>query len=432
MPDQPHPPLIRRGDDDPASLSSHHPQPAAEGRPGAAHTDCPPRRGRFRDQRRPRLRAQPHRTAAGIAGMLAAAFLAGCGSDSPLNTFFATATPVVTATPMPTATPTATPTLPPTATPTPHPLAIAAMRARGYPGSDLTIEQTLAPGNGYARHVVSYQSDGLKIYALLTIPNGAMPATGWPVVVFNHGYIPPAQYRTTERYVAYVDAFARNGYIVLKSDYRGHGDSEGESRGGYGSPDYTVDVLNGLSAVRRWPDADPDRVGMWGHSMGGYITLRAMVVTDTIRAGVIWAGVVASYPDLMTRWRRPGAATPTVSAATPAPGQPRRWRNDLVRLYGTLEENPDFWASISSNTYVADLSGPLQLHHGTADATVPLVFSELLDAQVRAVGGQVELFTYAGDDHNISKSLSTALARSVAFFDAHVKSAAGAGQALAP
>ncbi|MCE7939430.1 MAG: alpha/beta fold hydrolase, partial [Chloroflexi bacterium CFX6] len=237
--------------------------------------------------------------AAACAAVLAAA-LAGCGGDSPLNALFATSTPPATATPVPTATPTTTPTLPPTATPTPHPLAIAAMRARPYPGSDLTVEQTLAPGNGYSRQVVSYQSDGLKIYALLTVPNGEKPATGWPVVVFNHGYIPPAQYRTTERYVAYVDAFARNGYIVLKSDYRGHGDSEGQPRGGYGSPDYTVDVLNGMSAVRRWPDADPGRVGMWGHSMGGYITLRSMVVTDTIRAGVIWAGVVASYPDLMT------------------------------------------------------------------------------------------------------------------------------------
>ena len=117
--------------------------------------------------------------------------------------------------------------------------------------------------------LVSYESDGLKIYALLTVPNGDEPATGWPVVIFNHGYIPPAQYRTTERYVAYVDAFARNGYIVFRSDYRGHGSSEGEARGGYGSPDYTIDVLNAVSSIKRFPDADPNRIGMWGHSMGG-------------------------------------------------------------------------------------------------------------------------------------------------------------------
>ena len=91
-----------------------------------------------------------------------------------------------------------------------------------------------------------------------------MPTRGWPVVIFNHGYIPPDQYRTTERYEAYVDAFARNGYIVFRSDYRGHGESEGDAEGGYGSPAYTVDVLNGLSAIQTYAFADPDRIGMWG------------------------------------------------------------------------------------------------------------------------------------------------------------------------
>src|SRR5215510_2855795 len=107
------------------------------------------------------------------------------------------------------------------------PLEIDAMRARQYPGSDIVIEQALDPGINYSRYYVSYLSDGLKIYALMTVPNGQKPATGWPVIVFNHGYIPPNVYRTTERYIAYVDQIARSGYIVLKSDYRGHDRSEG-------------------------------------------------------------------------------------------------------------------------------------------------------------------------------------------------------------
>ncbi len=356
-----------------------------------------------------------------LAAALATAVLAGCGGDGPTWLSRATATPTATATPLPTATPTVTPT----PTPTPHPLAIAGMRTQRYPGGDLTIEQTLPPGANYQRYVVSYPSEGLKINALLTIPNGEKPPPGWPVVVFNHGYIPPAQYRTTERYVAYVDAFARNGYIVLKSDYRGHGSSEGNPGGGYGSPGYTIDVLNGLASVRHHPDADPDRVGMWGHSMGGHITLRSMVVTDTIRAGVIWAGVVASYPDLFSRWRRPPAGT----TPTPPAAGGRGWRGDLFNRYGSPDNNPAFWDSISSNAFLADLSGPVQLHHGTADHSVPLEFSQLLDEQIKAAGGEVELYVYDGDDHNLSKNLSTALARSLAFFDAHVKNAAGTGDA---
>ena len=136
------------------------------------------------------------------------------------------------------------------------------------------IEQTLAPGANYSRYVVSYLSDGYRIYTLMTVPNGPVPETGWPAIIFNHGYIPPAQYRTTERYVAYPIAIARSGYIVFKSDYRGHGSSEGPPEGAYGYPGYTDDVLNTLASVKAYGDADPNRIGMWGHSLGGQLTLR--------------------------------------------------------------------------------------------------------------------------------------------------------------
>lgn len=304
-----------------------------------------------------------------------------------------------------------------------HPLSIESMRQREYPGSDLVIEQTLAPGSNYNRYYVSYLSEGLKIYALLTVPRAKKPATGWPVVVFNHGYIAPDVYKTTERYIAYVDAFARNGYIVLRSDYRGHDQSEGEARGAYGSPDYVVDVLNGLASVKRYKDADPNRIGMWGHSMGGYITLRAMVINKDIKAGVIWAGVVASYADLIERWRRNNTnATPTPDPnATPTAG--RRWRQTLQEEFGTPAENPTFWNSISANSYLKDVSGPLQLHHGTADTSVPYEFSVTLEQQIKDADGIVEMFTYQGDNHNISGNLSAALRRSVQFFDKYVKNA---------
>jgi len=261
---------------------------------------------------------------AAFVALVATALLSACESspEAALSTsvlpavpvtLYPTATQPAAATPQPVSEP--LPTLPPapTVTPSPtprppHPLQIDVMRQRVYTGSDITIEETLDPGSNYDRYIASYLSDGLKIYALMTVPRSDKPETGWPVIIFNHGYIPPAQYRTTERYVAYVDGFARNGYIVLRPDYRGHGNSEGEASGGYGSPDYTVDVLNALGSIKRYKDADPDRIGMWGHSMGGQITLRSMVTVKDIKAGVIWAGVVAPYTDLLTRWRRPGAS----------------------------------------------------------------------------------------------------------------------------
>jgi dipeptidyl aminopeptidase/acylaminoacyl peptidase len=325
-----------------------------------------------------------------------------------------------TALPLPTHTatvlPTETPVPSPTVTPAPlHPLQIAAMRAQQYPGSDIVIEGVLDPGVNYSRYYVSYLSEGLKIYALMTIPNGEKPPTGWPVVIFNHGFIPPDVYRTTERYVAYVDLIARSGYIVLRSDYRGHDRSEGEAGGAYSSPGYTVDVLNAVASMKRYPDADPNRIGMWGHSMGGYITLRSMVVTQDIKAGVIWAGVVASYPDMLTRWRRSSTAS-----VTPTPN-PRSWRYSLVNQYGSPETNPEFWASISANSYLADLSGPIQLHHGTLDEDVPLEFSELLFYQMLNANQYVEFYKYEGDNHNISNYFSTAMQRTIEFFDRYLK-----------
>jgi dipeptidyl aminopeptidase/acylaminoacyl peptidase len=299
-----------------------------------------------------------------------------------------------------------------------HPLMVEYMRAQEYPGSDIVIEEALAPGANYNRYLASYRSEGLKIYALLTVPQGAKPAGGWPVVVFNHGYIPPEIYRTTERYVAYVDAFARNGYIVFRSDYRGHGFSEGEPTSSRGSPAYTIDVLNAVASIKRYADADPGRIGMWGHSMGGLLTLRSMVTTNDVKAGVIWAGVVATYTEL---YERRGSSSTTSQPVDPATASRRRWREEIVEKWGTPQENPAIWAAISPNSYVGELSGPLQLHHGAADADVPVEWSQDLYAQVQAAGREVEYYEYQGDDHNISANLGTALARSVAFFDAYLK-----------
>jgi dipeptidyl aminopeptidase/acylaminoacyl peptidase len=300
------------------------------------------------------------------------------------------------------------------AQPTLDPLAIDAMRQREYPGSDLVVEQTLTPGSNYRRYVGSYQSDGLKIFGLLTVPNGPRPTTGWPVIIFNHGYIPPTVYRTTERYVAYVDAFARNGYIVFKPDYRGFGSSQGRPVNVYGAPDDTVDVLNAVTTLQRYQQADANRIGMWGHSMGGNITLRALVVDPRIKVAVIWAGVNATYKDLLENWHPTGGDIPP-------PSFKGGWPENYIERFGTPEQNPQFWDSISPMAYLADITAPIQLHHGTGDTEVPVEFAQTLANDLRAANKPVELYTYASADHNIAQGFPLAMARSVAFFDRTLK-----------
>ena len=280
-----------------------------------------------------------------------------------------------------------------------RPISIPALRARSYPGSALTKVRTLPRGANYDRFVVSYRSDGLKIYALLTVPTGAAPQGGWPAIAFNHGYIPPDEYRTTQRYVAYQDAFARSGYVTLKSDYRGHGDSEGVAGGGYDDPGYTIDVLNAVASLRRDRRVNPDRIGLWGHSMGGQLSLRAMLVDPDLKAACLWAGVVAGYDTLATDWNRPAT-------------QPRPVLDDL---------NRQFLQRLSPNAFLADLKGrPLQLHHGTADKDVPYGFQVELAGDLRRARQPFTAFRYDGDDHNLSRNLTLALRRSVAFFDEHL------------
>ncbi|MGB7876388.1 MAG: alpha/beta fold hydrolase [Anaerolineales bacterium] len=293
-----------------------------------------------------------------------------------------------------------------------HPLSIEVMRKYEYPGSSITVEQILEPGENYNRYYVSYLSDNLKIYALMTVPDGVKPASGWPVIIFNHGYIPPGEYRTTERYVEYVERIAEDNYIVFRSDYRGHDRSDGEARGAYGYPDYTIDVLNAVASMKTYPDADPDRIGMWGHSMGGYLTLRAMVISEDIKVGVIWAGVVASYPDLVNKWTEPAADTPSGFSG---------WRTSLAATYGTPAQNPAFWDAISANSYLTDLSGPVQLHHGTGDVEVPVEFSTTLYRQLLVARIPVQLYTYENDNHNISNSFNQAMQRTIQYFNTFLK-----------
>lgn len=298
------------------------------------------------------------------------------------------------------------------------PLTIEAMRARQYPGSEIKIEEILEPAENYNQYIASYISDGLKIYGLLTIPKGNTPAGGWPAIIFNHGYIPPKDYRTTERYVAYVDEFAKNGYVVFKSDYRGNGNSEGQPEGSYYSPAYTVDVLNALSSIKKYPGVNPNKIGLWGHSMGGNITLRSLVISPDIKVAVIWGGVVGTYNDLTNNWQRRVTYSPPPNELVLR----NRSRSTLIQKYGDLNKNPNFWHSIDPNYYLQDIQAPMQLDVGLADEEVPYQFSEGLNSRLQQAGKTVEYFTYEGADHNISgESFNTAMQNSLDFFDKYLK-----------
>ena len=298
-----------------------------------------------------------------------------------------------------------------------HPLAIESLRQREYAGSDIVIEQELKSGSNYSRYIASYKSDGLKIFGLLTVPSGEQPEGGWPAIIFNHGYIQPSQYVTTQKYEDYVNGFAKSGYIVFKPDYRGHGNSEGTADGNYFSPGYAVDVLNAVSSIKKYENVNQEKIGMWGHSMGGNITMRNLVVTDDIKAAVIWAGVVGSYEDVLNNWSRAGRWRESQEHRHQGAS-----RQNFIDEFGTFEQNPEFWNSIDPHSYLSDIDTPVQLHHGTGDTHVPYSFTESFKEALDENNKSVEFYSYEGADHNLSGSaFGTVMLRSVEFFDKYLK-----------
>lgn len=299
------------------------------------------------------------------------------------------------------------------------PLSIAHQRTQRYQGSNFQIEQTLPNGTNYKQYIASYKSDGLTIYGLLSIPMTPQPPDGYPAIIFNHGYIPPEEYRTTERYVAYFDSFAKNGYIVFKPDYRGNGNSEGKPEGAYFSPGYTVDVLNAVSSIKKMKEINVNKIGMWGHSMGGFLTLRALVISKDIKAAVIWGGVVGSYKDMSDEWWSK-RQVPSFSPSARELQSNRPTRQSFIKKYGVPSDN-EFWSAISATTYLKDITAPIQLDHGSADETVPPILSQLLYDKLKGMGKTVELYMYPGSDHNISQGFGLAMSRSVDFFNKYLK-----------
>ncbi|MGH2355506.1 MAG: alpha/beta hydrolase family protein [Chloroflexota bacterium] len=341
-----------------------------------------------------------------------------------------------TATPLPSH-PTAT-ALPPTPTPAPTPIAeptataaptatpinlpvpertdgmvedpadqrtIAGLRARAYEGGKIEIVRTLASNAQYTSYLIAYPSDGLRVTGFLNVPQGDGP---FPVLLINHGYVGPSSYVAVASNYAKRegDFFATHGYLTAGPDYRGHGNSPGAAAGGHLETAYVVDVLNLLASLKTFPQADTSRVGVWGHSMGGSISERVMVVSKDVDATVIWAGVSGDAVDswlYLRDWI----------------GRPA---SDLRARFPHPDEQPDLYGRMSARNYLAEVVGPVQIHHGTADGSVPYQHAVTLDRRLTAVGKAHQFYTYSGAPHNwFGATWETAIGRSLAFFDRHVK-----------
>lgn len=295
----------------------------------------------------------------------------------------------------------------------PNPDSIMAMTERNFEGSDLKLVKILDENDFYTRYSITYTSEGLKISGIMNIPKGKGP---FPVIVMNHGYIDPKVYTNGQGLKREQDFFARNGYAVLHSDYRGHAFSDKAEAGDEVRPrsNYVEDVLNAVSALKKsdLPELaflDKEKIGMLGHSMGGGITENIMTAKpQTAKAYVLLAPISADYKKNFDKWVLPDPDFEGIA-------------EKFYARYGTYEENPEVWKSFSAINYVDRITSPVMLHQGTADKDVPMEWSQEFANALKKAGKQIEYFEYPGEGHIFYKSQEAVMRRSLNFFDRYLK-----------
>ena len=321
---------------------------------------------------------------------------------TPSATFTPTNTPTPTFMPTPTNTPT------PTATPTIHPdlkgVTIEGLRAREYRGGPIRITHTITTTDSYTRYYITYPSDDLTVSALMHVPFGKGP---FPVIILNHGYIPPSQFVTGSDTWRAADILARNGFLTISPDFRGLARSDDGLN--LFRTGYMIDALNAAASARTLPYADAKRIGMWGHSMGGGVTTRAMVVSPLIKAHVLYAPVSA---DVRTRRFTGGFSSG---------GQTD---SDLADSFYYWTRKPEIIDAVSPINYFKYVTAPVQIHIGEIDTTTPPLWSEAIRDELQAQGKQVEYFMYPRQAHAfIGNGWTLFNQRVVAFFIKYVKNA---------
>src|SRR3989344_4369677 len=306
-------------------------------------------------------------------------------------------------------------------------------KASPFPFEDLTIpylaereyKSTLGSLNEFARnsnytsYLTSYDSDGLRINGLLTVPNVADSNNNekYPAVVFIHGYIPPTQYKTLVNYASHVDYLAKNGFVVFKIDLRGHADSEGEPGGAYYSSDYIIDVLNARAALASSDFVNADKVGLWGHSMAGNVVFRSLAAKGDIPAAVIWAGAVYSYEDFQQFGINDDSYRPPDTNAERA-----RRRREHFDTYEEFSADSDFWQKVPATNYLNNIKGAIQIHHAANDDVVDINYSRNLSSILDKTSIPHELYEYTSGGHNLTgDSFNLSMQRIVDFFNEHLR-----------
>ena len=268
-------------------------------------------------------------------------------------------------------------------------LALASLRPEALAGSQM----------------VTYTSfDGTRISALVTIPANLKRDGSNPAIVLPHGG-PTA--KTDDYFEDVSAALASRGYIIIAPNFRGST--------GYGKAFQTAnyndlgggDLKDVIAAKRFLVESgyvDPSRVGIFGGSYGGFMTLMAIgKAPDEFAAGVQWFGII--------NWRTMYRDMDEVLKAY------------LRSLMGTPEANPEGYDRASPLTYIANAKAPLLSLQGENDIRVPRGQAQEVEDILKARGRTVETVFYPLEGHGFRKRENQldSLRRTVEWFDRYLK-----------
>jgi hypothetical protein len=126
---------------------------------------------------------------------------------------------------------------------------------------------------------ITFQSGEFSLVGDLRTPAGTGP---FPVVLFVHGDAPTANRTFFGMYLPIMERMLRAGYAVFSWDNPGAGESTGATSSYGRTQQHAQIVLDAIEVMKTRPDIDPNRIGLWGVSMAGWVMPRVLMESDDV------------------------------------------------------------------------------------------------------------------------------------------------------
>ncbi|HHV78073.1 MAG TPA: alpha/beta fold hydrolase [Firmicutes bacterium] len=252
---------------------------------------------------------------------------------------------------------------------------------------------------------VQFESRGKRVHGVIHLPEGAGP---YPCVIICHGFTGD-HIGANRMFVRFSREACSQGLAVLRFDFVGSGDSEGDFDRDTHLTGWIQDLGAALNFVCRQPEIDATRIGLLGLSFGGSTVICAPETGLKGRAVVIWSGVVHlrdSFRDTILggdKWDLLLQGKSIKNFYNKGFALAPSFVEDLLK-YDVLRE-----ASRLRKT-------PILIIHGTKDAVVP---SDHAKELFETLPGPKRI-EFIGDDHVFTDRLSQATALTVDWFKSHL------------